>query len=265
MIEIELIILSQLKITMRFSSPLLTRNVDRFSPSINVAFHPPPSSFHKSGRAAGPCTRHNLHRQTSVAAGLFSRSKRRVNVTTLIDSTPLAAATRDRKRENEKDESHWATEEVELIISLEKYREECVECRNIYVELSLFLCACKEKKVREDRILFDSFLYLPKVKKKKVSNLTYTRGRWIFSKSKVKKVEKKLEFQGRRRKSTKSSENPFLFSENVQSDPKDPRKETSIPFAPTFLHPFLATKFVPPSLNDKYTRPYLWRIKGRSL
>lgn len=211
MIEIELIILSQLKITMRFSSPLLTRNVDRFSPSINVAFHPPPSFFHKSGRAAGPCTRHNLHRQTSVAAGLFSRSKRRVNVTTLIDSTPLAAATRDRKRENEKDESHWATEEVELIISLEKYREECVECRNIYVELSLFLCACKEKKVRDDRILFDSFLYLPKVKKKKVSNLTYTRGRWIFSKSKVKKVEKKLEFQGRRRKSTKSSEKPLPF------------------------------------------------------
>lgn len=178
MIEIELIILSQLKITIRFSSPLLTRNVDRFSPSINVAFHPPPSSA-KSGRTAGPCTRHNLHRQTSVAAGLFSRSKRRVNVTTLINSTPFAAATRDRKRENEKNESRVIErrKKSELIISLEKYREECVECRNIYVELSLFLCACKEKKLREDRILFDSFLYLPKVKKKKVSNLTYTRGK----------------------------------------------------------------------------------------
>lgn len=234
MIEIELIILSQLKITIRFSSPLLTRNVDRFSPSINVAFHPPPSSFHKSGRAAGPCTRHNLHRQTSVAAGLFSRSKRRVNVTTLIDSTPLAAATRDRKRENEKDESHWATEEVELIISLEKYREECVECRNIYVELSLFLCACKEKKVRDDRILFDSFLYLPKVKKKKVSNLTYTRGRWIFSKSKVKKVEKKLEFQGRRRKSTKSSENLFLSLKTFKAIRKILEKKRRYPL----LQPF---------------------------
>lgn len=214
MIEIELIILSQLKITIRFSSPLLTRNVDRFSPSINVAFHPPPSSFHKSGRAAGPCTRHNLHRQTSVAAGLFSRSKRRVNVTTLIDSTPLAAATRDRKGENEKDESR--------VIERRKKSSWSSPSRNIgrnasnieiyiTIELSLFLCACKEKKVRDDRILFDSLFYLPKVKKKKVSNLTYTRGRWIFSKSKVKKVEKKLEFQGRRRKSTKSSEKPLPF------------------------------------------------------